>query len=178
MDQSLALSTATSFIADEESFSANPYWDSNGYAIGYGNHYYEDGSAVSADDDPISEDDAMALLSFYVNQNMQAIIAQVTAPLNENQLAALTSLRYNCGTITNAVLNLINSGATAAAVAAQIQMTCTTSGGVSNADLIVRRQQEAALYTSAVGGISTNTAMIVGAVALFVVGWIVLSNRK
>ena len=110
MDQSLALSTATNFIADEESFSANPYWDSNGYAIGYGNHYYTDGSAVGADDDPISESDALDLLSFYVGQDMAAVQAQVTAPLNENQLAALTSLKYNCGTITNAVLNLINSG--------------------------------------------------------------------
>src|SRR5271156_996594 len=111
MDQDQAISTATAFIADQESFSPTPYFDVNGYAIGYGNHYYSDGSSVDASDDPISQDDAYSLLQFYVAQNAAAIMAQVTAPINEDQLAALTSIRYNCGTITTALLNLINSGA-------------------------------------------------------------------
>ena len=46
MDQSTAIATATNFIAKQESFSPVPYWDVNGYAIGYGNHYYTDGSSV------------------------------------------------------------------------------------------------------------------------------------
>jgi lysozyme len=146
MDLDSSLSTADTFIANAESFSSTPYWDVNGYAIGYGNHYYEDGSAVSADDDPIDETRGMQILSFYVDQNATAILAQVTAPLNENQLAALTSLRYNCGTITTTLLNLINSGADPSTVAAQIEITCTTSGGVSNPALIARRQAEAGLY--------------------------------
>lgn len=146
MDLNDSIQVATSFIAGAESFSAAPYWDVNGYAIGYGNHYYEDGSPVTSDDDPIDQARAEQILSFYVNQNATAILQQVTVPLNENQLAALTSLRYNCGTITTTLLNLINSGADPATVAAQIDITCTTSGGVTNSDLIARRQQEGDLY--------------------------------
>lgn len=163
------LSAATNFIAGAEAFSPNPYWDVNGYAIGYGNHYYEDGSAVGADDDPIDQDRALEILSFYVNQNATAILAQVVTPLTDNQLAALTSIRYNCGTITTTLLNLINSGADPATVAAQIEKTCTTSGGVSNPDLIARRQQEADLYQSgggvlAVGGVG----LVVAALGLYI----------
>lgn len=165
MDLASAIQTATNFIATQESFSPSPYYDVNGYAIGYGNHYYEDGTAVSGDDDPISQDDALSLLSYYVNQNATAIMSQVTAPINEDQLAALTSLRYNCGTITTTLLNLINSGADPGAVASQIEQTCTTSGGVSNPALIARRQLEATLYESTGIG-AGGSGLLIAAVAL------------
>jgi lysozyme len=175
MDQAAALSTAVNFIAGLESFSPSPYWDVNGYAIGYGNHYYTDGTTVEETDSDISQSDAMDLLTFFVNQDLNNVISQITAPLNENQFAALTSLYYNCGTDTNTLVNLINSGAQPSDVAAQIQKTCITSGGVANASLIVRRQQEAALYTSSSVPASW---LLIGAAALFIVGGIVLMNRR
>ena len=146
MDVSGSIPIATNFIAGIEQFSANPYFDVNGYAIGYGNHYYEDGTPVSSDDDPIDQSRALEILSFYVNQNASAISAQLSVDQNADQLAALTSLRYNCGTITTALLNLINSGADPGAIGSKIEQTCTTSGGVSNPALIARRQMESALY--------------------------------
>jgi len=172
MDIQGAISVAVPFIEGWEGFEPAPYYDTNGYAIGYGNHYYEDGSPVTADDDPITQGRAEQLLTFYVQQNAAAIAAQVTQGLNINELAALTSLRYNCGTITNAVLNLVNSGADPATVAAQIEQTCTTSGGVTNQDLILRRQAEAGLYQQS-PGTSLLPILIVAAVALYL-----LSHHK
>lgn len=170
MDISTASVTAADFIAARESFSQVPYWDVNGYAIGYGNHYYEDGSAVSGDDDPITEIRARQLLNFYVNQNAAAIAGQVLTPLSPNELAALTSLRYNCGTITQTLLGLINSGSDPRVVADQLRETCTTSGGISDPVLIDRRNLEAELYLSQAGlgtGILVVAVLGLGLYALF-----------
>lgn len=174
MDQALAIQTAIDFIRGAEGFSPTPYWDVNGYAIGYGNHYYEDGTAVGENDAAIDQTTAESLSDFYINQNMQAIQAQLTVALNENQLAALTSIRYNCGTITTTLLNLINSGADQNTVAAQIQQTCITAGGQPDSDLVTRRASEASLYTTAVGGMSTNNMLLIGIGVVFLVGMIAI----
>ena len=89
-------------------------------------------------------------------------MAQIAVTITENQLAALTSLRYNCGTITSTLLNLINSGADPGAIGSQIEKTCTTSGGVPNSDLIARRQAEAALYESQGIGSGTSLLLVAG----------------
>ena len=46
-----AVAIAAPFTAGFEGFRASPYFDVNGYAIGYGNHYYSDGTAVEQTDD-------------------------------------------------------------------------------------------------------------------------------
>lgn len=147
MNLSRAVHIAQRFIADRETFSPTAYYDVNGYAIGYGNHYYRDGSLVSSGD-TIDQGSAWELLGFYVLQNAKAIMDQIRVPVTENQLAALTSLRYNCGTVTKDLLFLINSGAPESQVTEQFARTCITSGGVYNPDLVVRRQLEIGLYTS------------------------------
>jgi GH24 family phage-related lysozyme (muramidase) len=163
MDLATASNIAADFTAGWEGFSPSPYYDVNGYAIGYGNHYYEDGSAVGADDDPITQDRALQILTFYITQNANALIPQITAPINNNQLAALVDLRYNCGTITTTLLDLINSGADAATVAAQILKTCTTSGGVPDPDLTPRIQARAALYQSGAGSLPVVPLILIAA---------------
>lgn len=173
MDIPSSISIATSFIAGIETFSPTPYWDVNGYAIGFGNHYYEDGSAVSADDDPIDQDRAMQILSFYVSEDANTIADQLTVDQNANELAALTSIKYNCGTITTALLNLINSGADPATVGAQIEQTCTTSGGVTNSALIARRGMESALYQDT--GIGGGTSLLL--VAAIGLGVLIMADK-
>lgn len=124
-----------------EGFSANAYYDVNGYAVGYGNHYYQDGRQVRAGD-TISQAAAENLLMFYVSQNSDAITRAVTVDLAPGLLAALISLRYNCGTITQTLLNIINSGASIDAIKQQFLQTCITSGGAYNSDLVDRRETE------------------------------------
>lgn len=161
-----AISIATDFIAGRESFAPSPYWDVNGYAIGYGNHYYEDGSPVTADDGPIDRARAAELLDFFVRQNANAIMSQVTRALTDNQLAALVSLRYNCGTITTKLLNMINSGADPSTVAQQFQNTCINSSGAFNQGLFKRREMEASLFLGA-GGLLSSGLMIILVVAAY-----------
>ena len=172
MNINLAVDRAVSFIADREGFSPVAYYDINGWAIGYGNHYYANGSLVS-EGDTITRSAADSLLQYYAMQNAQAILGQLRVPVTENQLAALVSLRYNCGTITTALLNLINSGASSQAITDQFAATCVTSGGVYNPDLAERRQLEIGLYNS--------SGMTVGLIPIILAGlvaWVVVGSVK
>jgi hypothetical protein len=83
MDANNAANIIAPYTAGKENFSGSPYYDVNGYAIGYGNHYYEDGSAVSADDDPISQQDAYNLMVYYLEQNAAAIISALTTDIQD-----------------------------------------------------------------------------------------------
>jgi lysozyme len=162
MDYANAINIADNFIAQLERFSSVPYFDVNGYAIGYGNHYYEDGSPVSADDDPIDQTRAMQLLDYYVQQNAQVILANVTVDLTDNQLAALISLRYNCGHVPDSVLSLINSGADPATVASQFSQVCTTSAGQASQTLFQRRELEGTLFDTITANPATTLLIVAG----------------
>jgi lysozyme len=136
-----ATSLAVDFLQTAEGLRLYSYWDSNGFAIGYGNHYYQDGRSVQAGD-TITEQDALALLQYYAGANAQAIANQLQVNIPDGLLAALISLRYNCGTITVRLLNLINSGADLETIGDLFKQTCITSDGVYNSDLVQRRQRE------------------------------------
>src|ERR1700685_981974 len=160
-----ALAIAAPFTASQESFQALPYYDVNGYAIGYGNHYYSDGTAVDAGDPAISQSDAPYLMVFYLTQGGNTILSQITVPLANNQLAALMDAKYNEGSLGSDLVNLINGGADPATIAAALLQTDVATN---------RAQAESNLYlntsiASAAGilpGVS-NTALIgVGAAAL------------
>jgi lysozyme len=153
--------TVVPFTEGWETFSPSPIYDVNGYEIGYGNHYYEDGTAVTADDDPITQPRAEQLMIYFLNQAANQVLSQVRVPLTNNQLAALTDFAYNVGSITPVLLSVINSGAAPDQVAAQMEQSATTSGGVANPNLIARRQAEAGLYQQS-GGDST-TLIAIGA---------------
>jgi len=171
MNAQNAAAAIASFTASNESFSANPYYDVNGYAIGYGNHYYQDGSAVSADDPPITQDDATALMVFYLAQGAAAIIPQLKVSLSDGKLGVLADVHYNCGHVPSTLMNLINSGADDAAVSAQIEKTCTTSGGVTNQGLVDRAAARAALWLSPpqAADLGTILAIATGAIVLAIV---------
>jgi lysozyme len=179
MDTSNAIAIAVPFTANEESFSAVPYWDVNGYAIGYGNHYYEDGTAVSADDDPIDQTRGLQLLQFFLSQVAGQIAPMLRIPVTDNMLAALIDLGYNwgAGSVGNSVLlQLINQQAAQDQVTTQWNKTAITSGGQPNSDLVARRALESSLaFTDSAAGLG---AAALALAALFIVGFIYLSSRK
>jgi lysozyme len=136
-----AVNIASDFLAGVEGLSLTAYWDVNGYAIGFGNHYYQDGTAVRSGD-RISEAGAYDLLGFYSDQFGRYVLSVITQPLNSNELAALISLAYNCGSLPASLRSVINAGVTPGLVAEAIRAACT--GG--NPDTIARRAKEAELY--------------------------------
>lgn len=144
MNYDNAVRIAVNALKVYEGFRANAYWDVNGYAIGYGNHYYKNGTAVQKGD-TISLKDAVELLPVIASQKERAIRNYVTAPLLDSQYAALISLAYNCGegnVRDSKVLKLINGRAPKADIYSQWIKTCITSKGEYNPDLKERRLNE------------------------------------
>jgi len=179
MNLDLAISTATDFIAKQEGFMSHAYWDVNGYAIGYGNHYYSDGSAVQ-DGDTISKNDAYDLLQDVVRDKEQSIRNMIKVPINEYQYAALISLAYNCGEGNlqhSTLLQLINSGADQDTISAQFEKTCVTAKGQYLPSLYTRRVAETTLFYSDVKTFIKNnpktTMAIVAATAVFVTATVI-----
>jgi lysozyme len=179
MDTSNAIAIAVPFTANEESFSAVPYWDVNGYAIGYGNHYYEDGTAVSADDDPIDQTRGLQLLQFFLSQVANQIAPMLQVPVTDYMLAALTDLGYNwgAGSVGNSVLlQLINQQAAPDQLAAQWKKTAITAGGVLNSDLVGRRARESDLALST--GTDTLGVTAIALAAIFIAAFIYFSAKR
>lgn len=165
-----ALSIAAPFTGQLEGFRANPYWDVNGYAIGYGNHYYEDGSPVELGDDPITPAQGLHLLNFTLSQVAAGVSNLLYIPVSDSMLAALTDLAYNWG-IGNLgrsiLLTLINSEASQDEIISQWQVTATTSGGQTNSDLISRRALEARLAYSNIGSQEAGIPLLIIIILLF-----------
>jgi GH24 family phage-related lysozyme (muramidase) len=178
VDISNAVAIAAPFTAGQEGFRAAPYWDVNGYAIGYGNHYYEDGTAVGQDDDPITPARGLQIMSYTLAHVAGQIAPMLQVPVSDSTLAALTDLGYNwgVGNVGNSVLlQLINQGAPADQVATQWNKTALTSGGVLNSDLVARRAAESDLAQS---GTDTLGLTALALAALFIVGFLYFSAKK
>lgn len=155
-------------LKEKEGFTGVAVWDVTGYAIGYGNHYYEDGSPVRFGD-TITRLRAESLLNFYVNKYSTNVKTVLTKTLNDNQFSAIINYAYNRGFPTfkkTKLLQLINAGADSATVANQF----TTEWGTNQTYktvLIKRRAKEAALYQSKSGVIiQDNTPLIIIIIAL------------
>jgi lysozyme len=95
-----------------ESFKSAPYLCSAGYpTIGYGFRYYADGSPVRMKDPDIGIDTADYILMVLVSHFWDYVDSLVKPPLNDNQMAALTSFAYNVGSDNlrkSTLLKLVN----------------------------------------------------------------------
>lgn len=165
MNETLAIQTAVEgLIEAAEGFKDTAYWDVDGWAIGYGNHDYQDGTAVQQGD-TINQADAETLVNKVAAQKWQAIKPCITASINENQGAALIDLAYNCGegfVCHSTLLQLINAGAPADQVTAQFEQTCVTAKGTYLSDLYHRRVNEVNLFfTSVTQYVQQNSTQVI-----------------
>ena len=150
------------------------YWDKYGkvWTIGWGNTYYQDGSAVR-EGDIITQAQADTLLDFVIDQKEKIIRPYFKVKLNENQYAALISLAYNCGEGNlkkSHLLELINAGASRAEIEDQFDETCVTAKGVWMKGLYNRRLSEMKLFYDSALSYVTNNPEISIATALTIFG--------
>lgn len=144
-----AISLAIPLIRNEEGFISKAKWDVNGYAIGYGNHYYKNGTSVKQGD-TITKAGADDLQRFYARQFANEIAPSIKVDITDHQMAALISLSYNCGgAVKNSDLfDLINAKAPEDQIEAQYKKTCVTVKGVYNAGLFDRRVRELKVFAT------------------------------
>lgn len=133
-------------IARFEGFAATRYEDPPGsgkYSIGYG-HQIQPGEVFN---EPISRDEAKALMAKDTAHAQQVVRNVITHALTPAQFDALTSFVYNVGENafrTGSVPAKVNAGNFAAAAVTMKQYI--HSGGKVNNALIARRDAEASAF--------------------------------
>ena len=120
------------------------------YQVGFGSIYNYDENRYVQPGDTITLDKAIAWRDREIQDDLVAINAAVTVPLNNNQLTALVSFVYNVGIPAfqnSTLLQLLNSGSDKQTVADQFDRWIYSDGAVSQG-LINRRAKEKALFLS------------------------------
>ena len=144
------ISSFESFAKDNGDGTASPYLDQKNIpTIGYGSTYYQDGSRVTLNDQPITREQALGLLYYACNNITSIINDNVTTNLNQNQFDALCSLIYNIGAgnfLHSSVLATLNSG-DFTNIPSDFMMWDEINHQISNG-LVRRRQAEIQLFNS------------------------------
>jgi lysozyme len=139
----------TDLIKSFESLFLKPYLDPiNIPTIGYGTIMYEDGSKVTMNDLAITEERAIELLTWEVNEKSDAIEKMVKIEINDNEFGALVSFAYNVGVKAlhdSTLLKLLNANQARESVGDQF-LRWNKAGGKELAGLTRRRQAERALF--------------------------------
>ena len=143
-----ALNEAESLAEPFEGFRSRPYQDSVGvWTIGIGSTRDAAGQPVTAFTQPITLDEARALVRRDMTRALQAVEGDVRVPLSVDQTAALVDFIYNLGSgafAGSTLLRKLNAGDYAGA-AAEFDKWDHAGGNVL-AGLARRRAAERALF--------------------------------
>jgi GH24 family phage-related lysozyme (muramidase) len=139
-------------IKKHESFRSNPYWDVNGYAIGYGTHTNPLTGQKVQPGDYIERSQADSLLASSVQPYADTVQRQLGADswnsLTANQQNALTDYAYNYGSLTSdvkaAVQKYQQTGDASVVSDAMLARGQKDNGG----SLMGRRQDEADAFAN------------------------------
>lgn len=148
MNLQLAIEVAAALARRFEGFYAKPYLCPAGIpTIGYGATYYEDGSAVTLHDAPITRERAEALLLWMVRTRyLPQVIRLCPAVDTPERLAALIDFAFNlgAGALRNSTLRRkVNSGQWVE-VPTELRKW-VKGGGRVLPGLVKRREEEASL---------------------------------
>ena len=140
------------FLKEMEGIVLHPYRDKAGVpTIGIGTTFYEDGSPVTMDDDPITLDRAFQLVQYYFDKIISPTLEdRVTVDLNQNQVDALCSFIYNEGKggfVGSHLLQAINNDSGEDAIRAEFGKWIYVNHQVDDWQ-VKRRKKEADLYFS------------------------------
>lgn len=141
---------AASLISKFEGFSPLAYFDVNGYAIGYGNHYNYDKNRLVLKTDKIDQPTAGRWLDITIAEINTFLNSVLKKTINNNQRTALISLIYNIGNqafSNSTLLKLINSQASKFDQAKEFNKWIYASGKINNV-LRDRREKEKKIYLS------------------------------
>lgn len=136
-------------IEVSEGFRASPYKCPAGIpTIGFGSTRYEDGTAVSMSDKPITVERAREIMLATLNKEyVPAVRRYVTVPLTQGQFDALVDFAYNAGAKnlqTSTLLKKLNARDYAGAAAEFAKWV--HGGGKVLPGLVKRREAERKLF--------------------------------
>ena len=138
-------------IKESEGFFSNPYTCPAGKAtIGFGSCFYDDGTPVTLEDDPINEDEAVALLHSTLIQYEEAVDRLVQSELTQGQFDAIVDFTYNVGITAfknSTMLKLLNKGDYEGAAGEFPKWV--KGGGRTLPGLVKRRKREMEMFNEA-----------------------------
>ena len=141
-DKGLAL------IEKYEGFSAVPYLcPANKWTIGFGNTFYADSHPVSANDAPLTKEQARILMKNVLSVSFEPVLARLLPEVTQNQYDALVCFAYNVGTGNLASSTLLKKLKAGEPCSAEF-LRWNKAGGKELAGLTKRRQDEKALFES------------------------------
>ena len=151
MDTEQALHIAASLCRRFEGCVLHPYLDCVGVpTIGYGSTRYEDGTAVTLSDPPITKQRAEDLLISDLKTNrLRQVVGLCPGADSPQRLAALIDFAYNLGTgalRASTLRRKVNAGDWDAVPAEFLKWN--RAGGKVQRGLTLRRQAEATVCTS------------------------------
>lgn len=117
------------------------------WTIGYGNTFFEDGTAVKIGD-AITQNKAEQLFELIANEFADKVTKLVTSMVTLNQFGALVSFAYNCGVVNlqkSTLLKKVNANPNDLTIRAEF-LKWNKAGGKVLAGLTRRREAEANLY--------------------------------
>jgi len=136
-------------IKEFEGFRSKPYLCSaNVPTIGYGATYYPSGKKVTLNDQPITEEYAVQLLSTMLDTFEKAVDSFCRDDINQDQFDALVSFAYNLGNgslKSSTLLKKVNANPNDPTIRDEF-MKWVNAGGKKLPGLVRRRQAEADLY--------------------------------
>jgi lysozyme len=145
-----ASSKCISIIKTFEGFSTEPYKCPAGvWTIGYGSTRYADGTRVSANDKPITENEATSIMYSTLQTYIDAVNRYIYVNITQNQFDALVSFAYNLGTkalLNSTLLRMINDSNFLGA--SQEFGKWVHADGKVFEGLVARREQERILFGS------------------------------
>ncbi len=138
-----------------EGFFPYPRWDYAQYTVGYGTKCPDDKIGVWTEENPITEEEALALLDAelaYFQEQVNAFATKWNLTFQQHQFDALVSFSYNCGAgwtgeSTGYLNRAVRSGDLGTAL---IYGLCLWSTAGGNYILIPRRMSEADMYINGV----------------------------
>ncbi|WP_067151039.1 lysozyme [Pseudotamlana agarivorans] len=148
--------TGIKLIHKYESFRNHPYLCPSGIpTIGWGNTYYEDGSKVTLNDEPITRKRGDELFENIIKTFEDKVNEYVTSDINENQFSSLVSFTYNVGVYNfkrSTLLKKINNNPNDFD-AIEYQFKRWNKGTVNNKKVVLkgltkRRNEEFFLYST------------------------------
>lgn len=157
-------------------FSGNTvksYWDSNGYAIGWGNRFLSSGATVKKDT-IISVGEAEQLILDTCNQFAGIVNGAITANISQNQFEALVSLTYNIGPAfsSSTLAKVINANPNDKdSVSREFRrwIYVTENGVKKQSDVLkARRERELALYLGGAVAAASGLFIVVVIIGLYI----------
>jgi len=139
------------FIAQFEGFRSKPYLDCVKVpTIGYGTTHYDNGVAVTINDTPITQEQALTYLKHYIDNKVSDYLNSEFPNLSQNQFDSLCSFCYNLGAHALATSSLkvdIHHNAAPATIKNDF-LKWSNAGGHVVQGLLTRRGHEADLFNT------------------------------